>query len=77
LIHIFRLEEEFQLEVWGVVEGGHDMDRLNNSVNLSAVGTFMGLHWQADKLDEMLLLFKKNAPPGALKYNSRFADAKI
>jgi ATP synthase F1 complex assembly factor 2 len=35
-----RLEEEFQLEVWGVVEGGHDMDRLNNSVNLSAVSIY-------------------------------------
>jgi len=22
-----RIEEEFQLEIWGVVEGGHDMDR--------------------------------------------------
>ena len=22
-----RLEEEFQVEIWGVVEGGHDMDR--------------------------------------------------
>jgi hypothetical protein len=41
------------------------------------VGTFMGLHWQADKLDEMLVLFKENAPPGALKYNSRFGDTKI
>jgi hypothetical protein len=37
----------------------------------------MGLHWQADKLDEMLVLFKENAPPGALKYNSRFGDTKI
>eukprot|EP01035_Chromulina_nebulosa_P018826 gene18826-24605_t len=26
-----RLEEEYQLELWGLVEGGHDMDRLNNS----------------------------------------------
>jgi ATP synthase F1 complex assembly factor 2 len=39
-VHIYRLEEEFQLEVWGVVEGGHDMDRLNNSVNLSAVSIY-------------------------------------
>ncbi len=38
-----RLEEEFQVEIWGVVEGGHDMDRLNNAVNLSAAGLFYGL----------------------------------
>jgi hypothetical protein len=39
-----RLEEEFQVEIWGVVEGGHDMDRLNNSVSLSSVVTFMRLY---------------------------------
>jgi ATP synthase mitochondrial F1 complex assembly factor 2 len=39
-----RLEEEFQLEIWGVVEGGHDMDRLNNAVALSAAHTFMTLY---------------------------------
>eukprot|EP01036_Dinobryon_divergens_P028730 gene28730-37724_t len=38
-----RLEEEFQLEIWGVVEGGHDMDRLNNAVNLSSAGFLMQL----------------------------------
>ena len=38
-----RLEEEFQLEIWGVVEGGHDMDRLNNAVNLSSAGLLMQL----------------------------------
>lgn len=38
-----RLEEEFQVEVWGVVEGGHDMDRLNNSVSLASVASFMAL----------------------------------
>ena len=38
-----RLEEECQIEWWGAVEGGHDMDRLNNAVSLSSVGTFMGL----------------------------------
>lgn len=36
-----RLEEEFQVEIWGVVEGGHDMDRLNNSVNLCSAGVLM------------------------------------
>ena len=38
-----RLEEECQIEWWGAVEGGHDMDRLNNAVSLSSVGVFMGL----------------------------------
>eukprot|EP00605_Chrysophyceae_sp_TOSAG23-4_P001922 GSChrysophyteH1.ASY1.ANO1.2122.1 assembled CDS len=38
-----RIEEEFQLDIWGVVEGGHDMDRLNNAVNLSSVGLYMSL----------------------------------
>ena len=40
---ISRIEEEFQLEIWGVVEGGHDMDRLNNAVNLGAIGYYMNL----------------------------------
>jgi ATP synthase F1 complex assembly factor 2 len=38
-----RLEEEFQVEIWGVVEGGHDMDRLNNAVRLSSVASFLSL----------------------------------
>jgi hypothetical protein len=37
LIVASRLEEEFQVEIWGVVEGGHDMDRLNQSVALNSV----------------------------------------
>lgn len=40
---ISRLEEEFQVEIWGVVEGGHDMDRLNNSVSLASSSLFVGL----------------------------------
>jgi len=39
-----RLEEEFQVEIWGVVEGGHDMDRLNNAVRISSVGAFMSMY---------------------------------
>ena len=42
---VSRIEEEFQVEIWGLVEGGHDMDRLNNAVSLSSVGFFMGLYW--------------------------------
>lgn len=44
-----RLEEECQIEWWGAVEGGHDMDRLNNSVSLSSVGVFMGLLYSAEQ----------------------------
>lgn len=40
-----RVEEEFQIEIWGAVEGGHDMDRLNNAVALSSVDVFMRLLW--------------------------------
>jgi ATP synthase mitochondrial F1 complex assembly factor 2 len=29
-----RVEEEFQIAIWGLVEGGHDYDRLNCSVQL-------------------------------------------
>lgn len=35
-----RVEEEFQIENWGLVEGGHDYDRLNCSVQITAA-TFM------------------------------------
>ena len=29
-----RVEEEFQIENWGCVEGGHDYDRLNCSIQM-------------------------------------------
>lgn len=45
-----RLEEEFQVEIWGVVEGGHDMDRLNNAVRLSSVASFMSLRYDDAQL---------------------------
>ncbi len=53
-----RLEEEFQLEIWGVVEGGHDMDRLNNSVNLSSVGVFMSLYYDEQRMKKMHAMWK-------------------
>ncbi len=56
-----RLEEEFQLEIWGVVEGGHDMDRLNNSVNLSSVGTFLNLYYDVESMHKMVEGWKKIA----------------
>jgi len=49
-----RLEEECQIEWWGAVEGGHDMDRLNNSVSLSSVGVFMGLLFTPEQHDAAL-----------------------
>lgn len=36
LIECSRLEEEFQAEIWGVVEGGHDLDRLHNKIRISS-----------------------------------------
>jgi ATP synthase F1 complex assembly factor 2 len=29
-----RVEEEFNIEAWGLVEGGHDYDRLNASIQM-------------------------------------------
>ena len=31
-----RIEEEFNIECWGLVEGGHDYDRLNCSIQMHA-----------------------------------------
>jgi ATP synthase mitochondrial F1 complex assembly factor 2 len=31
-----RIEEEFQIEIWGMVEGQHDYDRLNCSIQMHA-----------------------------------------
>ena len=55
-----RLEEEFQLEIWGVVEGGHDMDRLNNAVRLSSVGLFMSLFHDQQQIEEMWHNWKRS-----------------
>ena len=35
-VQAFRLEEEVQIDQWGLVEGGHDYDRLNASVTVRA-----------------------------------------
>jgi ATP synthase mitochondrial F1 complex assembly factor 2 len=35
-----RVEEEFQIAMWGLVEGGHDYDRLNCSVQLHSAQLF-------------------------------------
>ena len=31
-----RVEEEFNIESWGLVEGGHDYDRLNASIQVTS-----------------------------------------
>ena len=38
-----RLEEEFQLIQWGVVEGGHDVDRIGNRVSVASAKAFLRL----------------------------------
>lgn len=36
-----RVEEEFQIDNWGLVEGGHDYDRLNCSIQIHAATCLM------------------------------------
>ncbi|GKY98989.1 hypothetical protein MPSEU_000854600 [Mayamaea pseudoterrestris] len=36
-----RVEEEFQISCWGLVEGGHDYDRLNCAVQIQAAVVLM------------------------------------
>ncbi len=43
LIASSRIEEEFQLEIWGVVEGGHDMDRLNHAVSIHSTSALLNI----------------------------------
>lgn len=38
-----RLEEEFNVERWGLIEGGHDMDRTNTNLTLTAASTLLWL----------------------------------
>jgi len=40
-VALSRIEEEFQLESWGLVEGGHDMDRLNCGVQIQAAAYYL------------------------------------
>jgi ATP synthase F1 complex assembly factor 2 len=39
-IEASRVEEEFQISNWGLVEGGHDYDRLNCSIQLYSAAVF-------------------------------------
>lgn len=40
-IEASRVEEEFQIDNWGLVEGGHDYDRLNCSIQLYSSHLFV------------------------------------
>lgn len=40
-----RLEEETQIEHWGLVEGGHDYDRLNCNISVRAACVLLGSIW--------------------------------
>ena len=53
-----RLEEEFQVEIWGVVEGGHDMDRLNNSISLASADTLLKCYWKRAEFQRIFELCK-------------------
>ena len=39
-IEASRVEEEFQISIWGMVEGQHDYDRLNASIQLYSAQLF-------------------------------------
>ena len=47
------------MEIWGVVEGGHDMDRLNNAVRLSSVGTFMSMYLDHEQIQQQWKRWKE------------------
>lgn len=49
-----RLEEEFQIDIWGAVEGGHDMDRLNNTVACSSVDAFMHAYKSSYEIQNLI-----------------------
>lgn len=40
---VARLEEEFQINEWGLVEGGHDVDQANAKVRIAAPSLFLRL----------------------------------
>ena len=42
-IDICRVEEEFQISNWGLVEGGHDLDRVNCAVKVSSASLLLYL----------------------------------
>ncbi|KAL5793311.1 hypothetical protein ACOSP7_001905 [Xanthoceras sorbifolium] len=42
-IELIRLEEDFQMDRWGLVEGGHDVDIADLRVQISSAAVFLGL----------------------------------
>ncbi|XP_041006419.1 ATP synthase mitochondrial F1 complex assembly factor 2-like [Juglans microcarpa x Juglans regia] len=42
-IELIRLEEDLQMDRWGLVEGGHDLDIADLRVQISSAAVFLGL----------------------------------
>lgn len=42
-IELIRLEEDLQIDRWGLVEGGHDLDIADLRVQISSAAVFLGL----------------------------------
>ncbi|KAL6135858.1 hypothetical protein ACLB2K_068083 [Fragaria x ananassa] len=42
-IELIRLEEDFQVDKWGLVEGGHDVDIADLKVQITSAAVFLGL----------------------------------
>lgn len=42
-IELIRLEEDLQVDKWGLVEGGHDVDVADLKVQISSAAVFLGL----------------------------------
>jgi ATP synthase F1 complex assembly factor 2 len=42
-MELSRVEEEFQIDRWGLVEGGHDLDRVNCRVRVSSASFLLWL----------------------------------
>ncbi|CEG47665.1 atp synthase mitochondrial f1 complex assembly factor 2 [Plasmopara halstedii] len=42
-VDVSRLEEEFQISNWGLVEGGHDLDRVNCAMKVSSASFLLYL----------------------------------
>uniref|UniRef100_N1QTY3 ATP synthase mitochondrial F1 complex assembly factor 2 n=1 Tax=Aegilops tauschii TaxID=37682 RepID=N1QTY3_AEGTA len=44
-IELIRLEEDHQVDRWGLVEGGHDVDIADLKVQMSSAVVFLQLSW--------------------------------
>ncbi|KAK9675369.1 hypothetical protein RND81_11G003500 [Saponaria officinalis] len=42
-IELIRLEEDLQVDKWGLVEGGHDIDVADLKAQISSAAVFLGL----------------------------------